>query len=93
MPFPILIIGLVRYKAEVDFDGRELTRSYLDKQDLETMLEEVRNLKNINEMEGKYSFSYKKCTCLLLFMNLHDFMYYTFYHFCSFYVKTWRKHR
>jgi len=46
--------GLVRYKAEVDFDGRELTRSYLDKQDLETMLEEVRNLKNISEMEGKY---------------------------------------
>ena len=22
----------VRYKAEVDFDGRELTRTYLDKQ-------------------------------------------------------------
>ena len=22
-------LGLVRYKAEVDFDGRELTRSYL----------------------------------------------------------------
>lgn len=44
--------GLVRYKAEVDFDGRELTRSYLDKQDLETMLEEVKNLRNINEMEA-----------------------------------------
>ena len=44
--------GLVRYKAEVDFDGRELTRSYLDKQDLETMLEEVRNMKDINEMEA-----------------------------------------
>ncbi len=44
--------GLVRYKAEVDFDGRELTRSYLDKQDLEMMLEEVRNMKNINEMEA-----------------------------------------
>lgn len=44
--------GLVRYKAEVDFDGRELTRSYLDKQDLEMMLEEVRNMKNINEMES-----------------------------------------
>jgi len=44
--------GLVRYKAEVDFDGRELTRSYLDKQDLEMMLEEVQNMKNINEMEA-----------------------------------------
>lgn len=44
--------GLVRYKAEVDFDGRELTRSYLDKQDLEMMLEEVRNMQNINEMEA-----------------------------------------
>lgn len=30
---------LVRYKAELDFDGRELTRSYLDKQDLIAMLE------------------------------------------------------
>lgn len=31
--------SLIRYKAEVDFDGRELTRSYLDKQDLNTLLE------------------------------------------------------
>ncbi len=44
--------GLVRYKAEVDFDGRELTRSYLDKQDLESMLEEVQNMKTITEMEA-----------------------------------------
>lgn len=44
--------GLVRYKAEVDFDGRELTRSYLEKQDLETMLEEVRHMKSIDEMEA-----------------------------------------
>lgn len=28
----------VRFKAEVDFDGREITRSYLEKQDLETVL-------------------------------------------------------
>ncbi|KAH8292585.1 hypothetical protein KR018_009709 [Drosophila ironensis] len=28
----------VRYKAELDFDGRELTRSYLDKQDLAKLL-------------------------------------------------------
>jgi len=31
--------NLVRYKAELDFDGRELTRSYLDKHDLIAMLE------------------------------------------------------
>ena len=31
--------SLVRYKAELDFDGRELTRSYLDKQDLTLLLE------------------------------------------------------
>lgn len=30
---------LVRYKAEVDFDGRELARSYLDKQELNILLE------------------------------------------------------
>ena len=29
----------IRYKAEIDFDGRQLTRSYLDKQDLESMME------------------------------------------------------
>lgn len=31
--------SLVRYKAELDFDGRELTRFYLDKQDLTQLLE------------------------------------------------------
>lgn len=30
--------NLVRYKAEIDFDGRELTRAYLDKHDLNNML-------------------------------------------------------
>ena len=28
----------VRYKAEVDFDGRELTRTYLDKQVLSLII-------------------------------------------------------
>lgn len=41
----------VRYKAEIDFDGRELTRSYLDKQDLEILLEEMQKLKTIDEVE------------------------------------------
>lgn len=31
--------SLVRYKAEMDFDGRELSRLYLDKQDLNELLE------------------------------------------------------
>ena len=31
--------SLVRYKAEMDFDGRELSRVYLDKQDLAILLE------------------------------------------------------
>ncbi|XP_012227233.1 proton-coupled zinc antiporter SLC30A9, mitochondrial [Linepithema humile] len=44
--------NLVRYKAELDFDGRELTRSYLDKHDLIAMLEEVKNMQNIDELEA-----------------------------------------
>lgn len=31
--------NLVRYKAEIDFDGKELTKAYLDKNDLPMMLE------------------------------------------------------
>ncbi|XP_014232252.1 zinc transporter 9 [Trichogramma pretiosum] len=44
--------SLVRYKAELDFDGRELTRSYLDKHDLNTMLDEVKKMQNIDELES-----------------------------------------
>ena len=35
--------SLIRYKAEIDIDGRELTRRYLDSMDLEILLE-VRSL-------------------------------------------------
>ncbi|XP_030369002.1 zinc transporter 9-like isoform X2 [Scaptodrosophila lebanonensis] len=42
----------VRYKAELDFDGRELTRSYLDKQDLNKLLAVVRSFKNVEELEA-----------------------------------------
>ncbi|KAF5271191.1 hypothetical protein FQR65_LT05335 [Abscondita terminalis] len=42
---------LVRYKAELDFDGRELTRMYLDKQDLNALLDEVRKFENIDQLE------------------------------------------
>lgn len=44
--------GLVRYKAEVDFDGRELTRFYLDQQDLEAILQEMQGLKTIEDVEA-----------------------------------------
>ncbi|KAI8440277.1 hypothetical protein MSG28_001634 [Choristoneura fumiferana] len=35
--------NLIRYKAEVDFDGRALTRSYLEKHDLNALLEALPN--------------------------------------------------
>lgn len=44
--------GLVRYKAEVDFDGRELTRGYLDKQDLDSLLKEIQAIKTVEELEA-----------------------------------------
>ncbi|XP_001648127.2 zinc transporter 9 [Aedes aegypti] len=44
--------SLVRYKAEMDFDGRELTRVYLDKQDLNVLLEEVKTFQTIDELEA-----------------------------------------
>ncbi|CAH1159974.1 unnamed protein product [Phaedon cochleariae] len=42
---------LVRYKAELDFDGRELTRAYLDKQELNELLEEIKRIDNIDKLE------------------------------------------
>ncbi|GIY11571.1 zinc transporter 9 [Caerostris darwini] len=42
----------VRYKAEIDIDGRQLTRNYLDSQDLESLLEEMKKLKSIEEVEA-----------------------------------------
>ncbi|KAF4524157.1 hypothetical protein B566_EDAN010612 [Ephemera danica] len=44
--------SLVRYKAELDFDGGELARSYLDKQDLNVLLEEMQGMKTIEEVEA-----------------------------------------
>lgn len=43
---------VVRYKAEVDFDGRELTTSYLDSQDLDKLLQEIQSIKTFEEMEA-----------------------------------------
>lgn len=36
--------GLVRYKAEIDFDGRELARSYLARQDLAAVLADCKQV-------------------------------------------------
>lgn len=43
--------SLVRYKAEIDFDGRELTRSYLDKQELNELLKAVKSFQTVEELE------------------------------------------
>ncbi|KAB7501044.1 Zinc transporter 9, partial [Armadillidium nasatum] len=43
--------GYVRFKAEVDFDGRELTRRYLLKQDLDALLVEMRGLETPEDVE------------------------------------------
>ncbi|KAK2163153.1 hypothetical protein LSH36_84g00079 [Paralvinella palmiformis] len=42
----------VRFKAEVDFDGRELTRYYLESHDLEAILKEVKEFTTVEEMEA-----------------------------------------
>ncbi|XP_058506319.1 proton-coupled zinc antiporter SLC30A9, mitochondrial [Solea solea] len=47
-------IGLskVRFKAEVDFDGRVVTRSYLEKQDIDQILFEIQQVKTPEELEN-----------------------------------------
>lgn len=42
----------VRFKAEVDFDGRVVTRSYLEKQDIEQILQEIQLVKTPEELEA-----------------------------------------
>ena len=39
--------GVVRYKAEIDFDGRELARSYIERSDMRQLLPEVRTSTNL----------------------------------------------
>ncbi|XP_004927839.1 zinc transporter 9 [Bombyx mandarina] len=43
--------NLIRYKAEVDFDGRALTRSYLEKHDLNALLEDMKKIDTIDDVE------------------------------------------
>jgi len=43
--------GLVRYKAEIDFDGRELARSYLARQDLAAVLADCKQVSSQAQLE------------------------------------------
>jgi len=42
----------VRYKAELDFDGRELTRAYLDRVDMNQLF----NVSTYKQLSSKLSF-------------------------------------
>lgn len=44
--------GVVRYKAEVDVDGRELSRKYLEKINLMELLEDIREIKTEKDAEA-----------------------------------------
>lgn len=43
--------NLVRYKAEIDFDGAELTKLYLDRLNLSDLLKEVHDIHSIDDLE------------------------------------------
>ena len=43
--------GIIRYKAEVDVDGRELARFYLAKRDMEQMMKEVKLIETPQDLE------------------------------------------
>uniref|UniRef100_H2ZJF1 Proton-coupled zinc antiporter SLC30A9, mitochondrial n=1 Tax=Ciona savignyi TaxID=51511 RepID=H2ZJF1_CIOSA len=40
-----------KFKAEIDFDGREITRAYLSTVDMENMLREIHEVKTLEELE------------------------------------------
>lgn len=43
--------GVVRYKAEIDFDGRELARNYLARQSIQDLLRSMEKIKNEKDAE------------------------------------------
>ncbi|GAB1289698.1 Zinc transporter 9 [Apodemus speciosus] len=45
-------LGKVRFKAEVDFDGRVVTRSYLEKQDFDQMMQEIQEVRTPEQLEA-----------------------------------------
>ena len=42
--------GIIRYKAEVDVDGRELARFYLAKKDMEQMMKEIKGIETQKDL-------------------------------------------
>jgi len=42
--------SMIRYKAEIDFNGRELTRKYLEKHEIQKLWEEVRGFHSIDQL-------------------------------------------
>lgn len=44
--------GVVRYKAEVDVDGRELTKKYLEKIDLNELVADIKEIKSEKDAEA-----------------------------------------
>lgn len=44
--------GVVRYKAEIDFDGRELARSYLARQNMGSVLEDCKLVEDEQMLEA-----------------------------------------
>jgi zinc transporter 9 len=40
------------FKAEVDIDGREITRSYIEKIDIEKLFVEIQSINNVQECEA-----------------------------------------
>ncbi|CAH1777372.1 unnamed protein product, partial [Owenia fusiformis] len=44
--------SFVRFKAEVDFDGKEITRSYLNSQDLDVLLTEIMMIQTNEQVEA-----------------------------------------
>uniref|UniRef100_A0A3Q4ALL1 Proton-coupled zinc antiporter SLC30A9, mitochondrial n=1 Tax=Mola mola TaxID=94237 RepID=A0A3Q4ALL1_MOLML len=45
-------LSKVRFKAEVDFDGRVVTRSYLERQDIDQILNDIQQVKTPEELEN-----------------------------------------
>ncbi|XP_072040142.1 proton-coupled zinc antiporter SLC30A9, mitochondrial-like [Amphiura filiformis] len=47
----VMGVGHDRFKAEIDFDGREVTRAYLDTQDLDALLQTLKKVQTPEQLE------------------------------------------
>lgn len=60
-------LSKVRFKAEVDFDGRVVTRSYLEKQDIEQILNVCELIKSIShDLSAVGTVSILFCKCMVV---------------------------